>query len=208
MNGDLATDRDRVMFTARRGSVFAICLVLGFFFGPASKATLELLLGRVGADDVGWLVSAVWAAAFLFGGAIAGNAIAGRRGQFPFSIAFFVFPLSAVLVIGQSTAFHDDYNWRRHEHLLDFALFNIAYPLTFGAMAWVSTMMLARRHKTAWSVGAACALNGVGGGIVFSLAISFLPLGGYIEAIALVMSLAIPAYLTARRISIVLAQSA
>src|ERR1700680_302278 len=129
MNGDLATGRDRVVFTAPRGSVFAISLVLGFFVGPASKATLDLLLGRLRADNVSWLVSAVWAAAFLFGGAIAGNAITGRRGQFPFSIAFFVFPLSAVLVIGQSMAFHDDYHWRRYEHALDFALFNIAYPL-------------------------------------------------------------------------------
>jgi hypothetical protein len=208
MNGDLATDRDRVVFTARRGSLFAICLVLGFFVGPASKATLDLLLGRLRADDVSWLVSAVWAAAFLFGGAIAGNAITGRRGQFPFSIAFFVFPLSAVLVIGQSMAFHDNYHWRRYEHALDFVLFNIAYPLTFGAMAWVSTTMITRRHKTAWSLAAACALNGVVGGIVFSLALEFLPLRGYIETIAFVMSLAIPAYLNARRISIVLGQSA
>jgi hypothetical protein len=167
------------------------------------KATLDIVLGRLRADDVSWLVPAVWASAFLFGGAIAGNAITGRRGQFPFSIAFFVFPLSADLVIGQSLAFHDNYHWRRYEHALDFALFNIAYPLTFGAMAWVSTMMLARRYKTARSVAAACALNGVVGGIVFSLAISFLPLGGYIEAIAFVMSLAIPAYLSARRLSIV-----
>jgi hypothetical protein len=105
-------------------------------------------------------------------------------------------------------AFHDNYHWRRYEHALDFVLFNIAYPLTFGAMAWVSTMMITRHHKTAWSVATACALNGVVGGIVFSLALEFLPLRGYIETIAFVMSLAIPAYLNARRISIVLGQSA
>jgi hypothetical protein len=207
MNANLATGRNGAVFTARQGSVFAVCLVLSFFVGPALGAVLDLSFGPVLAQSVSWLVTPVWAASFLFGGAVAGNAITGRRGYFPFSIAFFVFPLSAAVVIGQSIAFHDDYHWRRYEHALDFALFNIAYPLTFAAMGWVSTIILTRRQKTAWSAAVACALNGAVGGVFFSLVTTVLPLRGYIGALSFAASVAIPAFLNARRISAIVAQS-
>jgi hypothetical protein len=207
MNADLATSRNGAVFTARQGSVFAFCLVLSFFVGPALEAVLDLSFGPVLAQSVSWLITPVWALAFLFSGAVAGNAITGRRGYFPFSMAFFVFPLAAALVIGQSIAFHDDYYWRQYEHALDFALFNIAYPLTFAAMGWISTITLTRRQKTALSAAAACALNGAVGGVFFSLVTSVLPLRGYIGALSFSASLAIPAFLNARRISAILTRS-
>jgi len=112
------------------------------------------------------------------------------------------------MVIGQSLTFHDNYRWRPHEHALDFALFNVAYPLTFAAMAWLGTALLTHDHKTARAAAAACSLNGVIGGVIFSLAITLLPLRGRVEAIAFVASLALPAFLSARHISVILTQTA
>src|SRR5712671_6390365 len=109
MDADSAVDHDDAAITVRQSSVVAICLVLGFFGLPASGAALDLLLGPVRGQYASWVALPVWAAAFLFGGAIAGNAIAGSRGRFAFSIAFLVFPLAAAAVIGQSLAFHDNY---------------------------------------------------------------------------------------------------
>ena len=207
MDADSAAAHDDPVVTAGQGSIVAICLVLGFFALPASGAALELLLGPVRAQDASWISLPVWAAAFLLGGAIAGNAIMGRRGRCPFSMAFAVFPLVAVVVVGQSIAFHDNYRWRQYEHALDFALFNVAYPLTFAAMGWISTIMLTGRQRTAWSAAAACARNGVVGGVIFSVATSFLPLRGRIEAISFVASVAVPAFLSARQLSATLTQA-
>jgi len=208
MHADLEARHDEAVLTAGQGTVFAICVVLPFFVLPAAGAALDLLLGPVRAQEASWMALPVWFAAFLFGGAIAGDALIGRRGRFPFSMAFVIFPLAAALVIGQSIAFHDSYRWRQYEHVLDFALFNVAYPMTFAAMAWVSTIMLTRSQKTAWSAAAACALNAVAGGAVFSLATSFLPVRGRVELISFVASLAIPAFLSARRISATFTQTA
>jgi hypothetical protein len=207
-NGDVASSHHEPAFTARQGMVFATCVVLSFCFGPASGGALQLLLGPIRAHDASWITLPVWVTAFLFGGACAGNALTGRRGRFPFSMAFLIFPLAAVAVIGQSLAFHDNYRWRPYEHVLDFALFNVAYAMAFAAMAWVSTIMLTRCNKAAWSAAAACSLNGMVGGAVFSLATRFLPLRGRVEAISFVASLAIPGFLSARRISATLTRNA
>lgn len=202
------TERDESGFTAGQGAVFATCVVSVFFALPACRAAVGLLLGSVHAQDASWIEAPVLAAASLFGGAVAGNAISGRRGQFPFSMAFVVFPVAAAVFFGQSMVFHDNYRWRQYEHALDVALFNVAYPLAFAGMAWVSTIVIRRRQTTAWSAAAACALNGVVGGAIFSLATSLLPLGGRIEAIAFAASLAVAAFLSARRLSAVLTPTA
>lgn len=207
MDADSAARHDDAVVTAGQGSVVAICLVLGFFVLSASGEDLNLLLGPARAQNASWMALLVGAAAFLFCGAIAGNAITGRRGRFPFSMAFAVFPLAAVAVIGQSLAFHDNYRWRQYEHALDLALFNIAYPLTFAAMAWVGTIILTRHQRTAWSAAVGCALNGVVGGVIFSVATGFLPLRGRIEVISFAASLAIPAFLSARRLSAIITQA-
>src|SRR5439155_4089567 len=106
--------------------VFAVGLVLSFFVGPAVGAALDFWLGPMRAHDAGALVAVIWFAAFLLAGAVAGHAIAGRRGQFAFSIAFGVFPVSAILFIRLSIAFLANYVWRLIEDGLELALFNIA----------------------------------------------------------------------------------
>jgi hypothetical protein len=105
------------------------------------------------------------------------------------SIAFAVFPVAAALVVGASSSFHDEYNWRRYERALDFTLFNIAYPLTFAAMGSIGAAIATHHRKTALSAAVASALNAMVGGLIFSLAITFLPVRGYVEAIAFVAHL-------------------
>jgi hypothetical protein len=208
VDDESVTGRAPARLTVSQGSIVAVCVVLGFFVLPASGAVLDPVLGPVRAQDASWIGLPVWAAGFLLGGAIAGHQIAGRRGRLPFSIAFLVFPVAAAMVIGQSLTFHDNYRWRPHEHALDLALFDVAYPLTFAAMAWLSTALLTHDQKIAGAAAAACSLNGVVGGVIFSLAITLLPLRGRIEAIAFVASLALPAFLSARRLSVILKQTA
>lgn len=104
-------------------------------------------------------------------------------------------------------ALHDNYRWRQHEDAFNAALFTVAYSIAFAAMAWVSTVMITRHSKAAWAAAELCALNGVAGGAIFSLATSFLPLGGRIEAITFAASLAVPAFLSARTLSVVLTQA-
>jgi len=207
VNDPPAAGHDAARLTVGQGSIVATCVVVGFFVLPASGAALDLLVGPVRAQDASWIGLPVWAAAFLFGGAIAGHQIAGRGGRLPFSMAFLVFPVATAMVIGLSLTFHDNYRWRPHEQALDLALFNVAYPLTFAAMAWISTTLLTHEQKTARAAAAACFLNGVVGGVIFSLAITFLPLRGRIEGIAFVASLALPAFLSARRLSAILTQT-
>jgi hypothetical protein len=136
MGGSVSTGPDKGGLTASQASLFAICVVLGFLVLPASGAALELLLGPVRAQSASWVGLPLWLAASVFGGAIAGNAISGRGGRFPFSMAFLVFPLAAAVVVGQSIAFHDNFRWRQHEHVLDIVAFNVAYPMAFAGMSW------------------------------------------------------------------------
>lgn len=177
---------------------FAGALLLSWCVGPAMSAALDSWLGSVRAQAAGVLVAVIWFAAFMFAGAFAGNAVAGRRGQFAFSVAFALVPIAAVAALLQSFAFHDNVYWRPNERILDIALFNVAYPLTFAGIGAVGVAIVSRSWRKASSAALACAASGVVGGVLFSAAVSFLQ--GYAEALAVLSSFGIPAYLCARPI--------
>jgi hypothetical protein len=190
----------RLDLAIRDRLVFCSCLVVSFFVGPALGGAVQMWVDPFRAQNATALVDVLWYAAFLAAGAIAGNTIAGRAGRFPFLIAYAAVPIVVFVAVGQSLAFHDDIRWRPHEHILDVVLFNVAYPLMFAVMASIGVAIMTRSWRKARTAAAACAIRGVVGGIIFSGAVSLLPLGGYIEMVAFVASLGIPAFLSARPI--------
>ena len=181
--------------------LFCCGLVISFFVGPALLGALQSWVGPARAQDAGVLVDMLWFSAFLAGGAVAGNAIAGRRGRFAFLVAFATVPIVVVLAVGQSLAFHDNIHWRSHERALDVVLFNIVYPLMFAVMGSVAVVIVTRSWRKSLAAAATCAIRGVCGGVIFSGAVTFLPLRGYAELVAFVASVGIPAFLCARPIS-------
>jgi hypothetical protein len=186
---------------SRHALKVAGAVIVSFFFGPAVAAALQWWLGLRRAQDADALLAITWFAAFLAAGAFVGNAIAGRRGRFAFSVAFAVFPLVAIFVVGQSLDFHDnDYDWRPYENILDIALFNVAYPVAFAAMGSIGVGIVVRQWNRALTAAVMCGLAGWAGGVIFSVAVYIFHVHGYVEALSFATSLGIPAVLSTRRV--------
>lgn len=178
------------------GFLFAILLVLCFITGP----TLEFWFGDP-QSNASVVVSAAWFGAFLLAGAAAGHAVAGRRGQFGFSIAFGIVAFFAVLVISTGLAFED--RWPESEKTLTLVLLSLAYPLTFATMGSVAVAIASRNRRAVLAAARSFGLGGCLGGMILSAALAF-RLGGTWLAVVFAASLAIPAFIGGRRTTLLL----
>jgi hypothetical protein len=136
---------------------------------------------------------------FIAAGMVAGQVVAGPRGQFGFAVAFAVLAVTAAVVLASHMAL-EEFVASRYEQVTDMIVFIVAYPLAFAAMGSIGTAIVTRDRQTIGTAAGNFALGGLVGGIVFSTSIG-LHLKGPSAFAAFALSVAVPGFVGARALA-------
>jgi len=142
----------------------------------------------------------LWIAGFLVFGGLFGRSVAGNQGPFAFAIAFLVFPLAFTMFFIAPSAFrsHFPYSSATALQAVDAAALMTFNSLAFGAAGAIGMAIATNSLTVTWNAAKNGAFNGFLGGLILAGTVPFLGLRDPF----FIVSLAIPAFLSGRRLRI------